>query len=430
MSFYENLPAALQEIVQNGLLTRAFEDALVPLFLFDNLAEIREWGGQMGSQAIFTRNGLMDPVPNPVTGSDAPQGTYGFEQFSLFMDQYGNSIDTNMAISAEALASKFLKDNKVLGTNAAQTLNRIARGALYGAYAGGRTYATAASTTSVDLVVNDVAGFSYAPVTLPSQTGNTEGINAASVPQLQPVSAANPLSVTVNGVANTVTGVDVSTSTLVLGTAVSAAIGWDVVASNAPVSYRPGAAVTGNDLTSSSIATLSLFQNAVTRLRSMNVPMINGAYVAHVHPQTFNELFQDQNFLLAYRGQAESPVYKNLAVGSEGRFAGIDWVMDTEVPYYTNVAGLTVYQPIVAGDECLIKGPFSEMGSLVNAVNAGSTVQIEMLNGVARILRAPLDRFGQVLSSTWSWIGGYSVGTDMLTGDAAAFKRAVLVEHV
>jgi len=158
--------------------------------------------------------------------------------------------------------------------------------------------------------------------------------------------------------------------------------------------------------------------------------MINGAYVAHVHPQTFNELFQDQNFLLAYRGQAESPVYKNLAVGSEGRFAGIDWVMDTEVPTYTNEAGLTVYQPIVAGDECLIKGPFSEMGSLVNAVNAGSTVQIEMLNGVARILRAPLDRFGQVLSSTWSWIGGYSVGTDMLTGDAAAFKRAVLVEHV
>jgi hypothetical protein len=43
-----------------------------------------------------------------------------------------------------------------------------------------------------------------------------------------------------------------------------------------------------------------------------------------------------------------------------------------------------------------------------------------------------------VLSSTWSFIGGYAVGTDFLmergvpqtTGNSAVYKRAVVIEHV
>nr|MBF6558600.1 hypothetical protein [Acidimicrobiales bacterium] len=125
--------------------------------------------------------------------------------------------------------------------------------------------------------------------------------------------------------------------------------------------------------------------------------------------------------------RGDSPVYRDLALG---RFAGIDWVEDTVTPNYVNPGGLTVFQPIVSGADVLIKGPFERMGNLVAELNAGSTVEVDMIGGVARILRAPLDRFGQVLSSTWSWIGGYGVGTDLLTGDGAAFKRAVVLEHV
>jgi hypothetical protein len=62
-------------------------------------------------------------------------------------------------------------------------------------------------------------------------------------------------------------------------------------------------------------------------------------------------------------------------------------------------------------------------------MTSGSTVEIKELGGVVRILRAPLDRLGQVLSSTWSWIGGYTTGSDILTGDNAVYKRAVIVEH-
>jgi hypothetical protein len=245
------------------------------------------------------------------------------------------------------------------------------------------------------------------------------------------------LTVTIDGVANTVTGCDLTTNTLTLGSAISASVGWSVLAATASPQVRPGARATGYNIVSGDVATLAVFQSAVTRLRAMNVPRIKGAYVAHVAPQTVEELFQDTNFLLAYRGAAASPAYRNFEPGDSlgdtgefmGRFSGIDWVLDTLTPTYTNPGSVEVYQPIVCGDGCLIKAPFSEMADLISAMQAGSTVQVDEIAGVVRILRAPLDRLGQVLSSTWSWVGGYTVGTDLLTGDGAIYKRAVQIEH-
>ncbi len=437
MSFRDAIPASLQEIVQNGLLDGAFKQALVPLSLYDRLADIEPWGAQLGAQSILTRSGILAPVTVPVTGSDSGTASYGFEQYSVKMDQFGNSIDTNMAVSAMALASKFLQDNVTLGINASQSLNLVALGALYAAYGEGTTYATAPTSASTSLVVADATGFQFAESLTTAQSGNTEGLNAPAVPVLAPVSASNPLSITIAGVANTVTGVNLATNTLTLGTAATVADDAAVIAANAPVQYRPNARTSAATLVAGDIATLSLFQSAVTRLRSMNVPTVGGAYTAHVAAQTVDELWQDVAFRQAYTGRADSPAYEGLGVSTApggqgeflGRFSGIDWILNNVTPTLTNPGGVQYFRPIVAGQGCLVKAPFENMGALVSELNAGSTVQVDMINGVARILRAPLDRFGQVLSSTWSWIGGYTVGTDMLTGDAAAYKRAVVVEH-
>lgn len=420
--------------MQNGLLTGVFEDALTPLFLYDAVAELHPWGGAMGSQAILTRAGLMPVSTADVTGLDAPLSNYGFEQFSIFMRQFGNSIDTNMAVSAMTFASKFVEDNKTLGINAAQTLNQLARDTLYAAYGTGDTWVTTSSSASTSLVVNDASGFVNVAVLQANATGNTEGLNVGQSAVLVPVSPSNPLAITVNGVANTVTGVNTGTNTLTLGTAISAAVNQTVLSNQGSVIYRPNSRATNQALVSGDIATLALFQNAVTRLRAQNVPTIGGAYTAHIAPETVPELFADPAFQSAYRGLAESPVYRDLALG---RFGGIDWVINEQTPTLT-VGSNTVLRDIVCGDGCLIKGPFEEMGSLISRINAGATVHIEEINGVVRILRAPLDRFGQVLSSTWSWIGGYSVGTDFLmdrgvpqtSGNSAVYKRAVVLEHL
>jgi hypothetical protein len=62
--------------------------------------------------------------------------------------------------------------------------------------------------------------------------------------------------------------------------------------------------------------------------------------------------------------------------------------------------------------------------------NASGAVQIDSFpGGTYRVIRSPLDRLGQIVSQTWAWIGGYSAQTDLLTGDSAAYKRAVVVEH-
>jgi hypothetical protein len=438
MGFREVVPASLQEILQNGLLDRTFQDALAPALLWDTLADVKPWGGAVGSTGIFTKSGLMTPATTPITGSDATAQTYGFEQYQVKMDQYGSSIDTNMLLSAMALASKFLEDNKLLAIQAAQSINLLAQGALYSTYGEGQTWVTTASSTSTTLIVNDATGFQNAVVNLATTGSNAaEGLTGQATPTLVPVSGSNPLNVTINGVANTVTGCDVATSTLTLGTAISATIGWSVLSSIASPTIRPNARATANAIVAGDVATLSNFQAAVTRLRSQNVPRIRGAYTAHVTPQTVEELFQDNNFLLAYRGAAESSAYKNFAPGDSmgengefmGRFSGIDWILNTVTPSITNIAGVEVYRPIVCGDGALVKAPFSEMADLISAMQAGSTVQVDMIGGVVRILRAPLDRLGQVLSSTWSWVGGYTVGTDILTGDSATYKRAVVVEH-
>jgi hypothetical protein len=49
---------------------------------------------------------------------------------------------------------------------------------------------------------------------------------------------------------------------------------------------------------------------------------------------------------------------------------------------------------------------------------------------VAMIIRPPQDRYQQIISATWSWVGDFAVPSDITTGDASRFKRAVVVEHV
>jgi hypothetical protein len=413
------LPAAIREIMQNGLLDRTFQDALLPEFLFPAMATVRPWQANLGDTVTFTRTGLLTPQSTPITGSDPTVDTYSIEQYSMTMDQYANAIDTNMLISAMTIASKFLEDQQKLGINAGQSLNRIARTKLYGAYAGGRTWATNAATATA-LPVNDVAGFT------------TVLVNGKPTA----VSASTPLAITVAGVAKNVTGVSATSGagTLTLSVAATWVANDPVIAANAPVSVRPAAKASAAVLASTDVATFSLFRSAVARLRKMNVPTLpGGAYAAHIDPDTEQELFSDPEFQALARGKFDSPTFKDLSLGI---FGGIDWVRNNEARTIANggsAGTLTVHQPIVAGEGALIAGPFADMGNLLQQLNGDAQAAISMIAAasldVARIIREPLDRLQQVVGSAWAWVGDFAVPTDSTTGDASLFKRAVLVEH-
>lgn len=412
------LPPSIQAIMQNGLLYRTFEDALVPEFLFPMVATPRPWSQNLGDTGTFTRTGLLDPATTPVTGTDPDPQSYSVEQYSVTMDQYANAIDTNLLQSRMAQASKFLEDNQKLAINAGQSLNRIARDKLYKAYSGGRTYVTtAAGTASATVEVASTDGFTHVLA------------NGAPVP----VSSANKLAITIGGTANQVTGVDTTASTLTVETAVTTTVGDAVVAANAPVSVRPSTHESIFDITSSDVVTFKMFRAAVARLRKMNVPTNGGYYTAHIDPDTENQLFDDAQFQQALQGRVDSPIYRDLSIG---RFGGIDWVRDNETPTAAggSAGDVEVHRPIVFGGEALLSAPFEGMADLLRESDVSDVPSIQMVGPadgvqVALITRPPQDRLQQIIGSSWSWVGDFGVPSDATTGDAALFKRAVVLEH-
>ncbi|MCW2899706.1 MAG: hypothetical protein JWO67_1971 [Streptosporangiaceae bacterium] len=411
------VPAQIRAMLQNGILDRVFRDALVPNFLFPQIADSEPWQGGLGDTKTFTRKGLLTPATTPVTGSDPSPSSYSIEQWSVIMDQFAGSMDTNMLMSALALANKFLADMATLGIQAGQSINQVARNKLYKAYAGGRTWCTTAGTSDTSILVQSTNGF--------------ETVLVNGVPT--PVSGANPLNVTIAGTANTVVGVNTSTGALTLGTARTDTAGDYVLAANAPVTIRP----TGNsafDLTSSNTATFAQFRAGVARLRKMNVPTLPGGYyAAHIDPDTEAQLFSDADFKQALQGRVDSPIYRDLSIG---RFGGIDWVRNIEAPTVLggSAGSLVVHRPIILGDGALMSAPLEGQGSLLSGTGVEDVPEIRSVNAapgvdVEVIVRPPQDRLQQVLATTWSWVGDYGVPSDSGTGDAALFKRGVVLEH-
>lgn len=418
------LPPALRATIAKGFLEPMFKQALLPNFVYPAQADSEPFQGRIGDKKTFTRAGLMTPVTTPTTpGSDAGTGTYNVEQWSVVLDRYGLSKDTDMLADATQMASQYIQDVVNLGANAGESLNLIARNKLIGTYAGGRTWITTTAGSDSTAIVNDVTGFLQVSV---------NGV-------LTDVSVTNPLPIRINGTANTVTAVNTGTRTLTLGTARADTVGDYVVADNAPVSVRP----TGNsgfDLGSGNIATLALFRSATTRLRKMSVPDLGGAYTALVSHDTINQLFSDSVFLQAFQGRGESPVWGDLAIG---RIAGIDFVPHATAPTFLGgthasaAAGtLSLTRDIVIGTGALVASPFPGIDQLLANTGVEGVPSISMVNvapgiDVCLAVRPPQDRYQTTVSTTWSWVGDYGVPTDLFASgnDAALYKRGVIVEH-
>jgi N4-gp56 family major capsid protein len=392
--------------MQNGILDRIFRDALLPQFLFPATATVEPIAQGIGATVTFTRDGLLAVATTPTTGSDPSPQTLTYEQWSLSMEQYGNTMDTNRLTARATLADTFVRNVQKLGINAGQTLNQLARNKLYASY----------STTCV---VNNAAGF---------DTVLVNGVPTA-------VSAGNPLNITLAGVANTVVGCNLGTNTLTLGTSKIQAVGDTATSSSAPYSLRAGSRASRYNLTGSDVMTAALVRSTVQRLRTMNVPTIAGNYVCHMDPTTEAELFADSDFKQAYQGRGDSTVFGDMSLGV---FLGVDWVRNNETPVTTDggsSANLTVHRPIFMGGDALMAGPFEGISDLLADTGVEEVPMISMIgpaNGVevAMIIRPPQDRYQQIISATWSWVGDFAVPSDITTGDASRFKRAVVVEHV
>jgi len=207
-----------------------------------------------------------------------------------------------------------------------------------------------------------------------------------------------------------------------------------VQAANASVVVRPGGrAATTAALGVGDTLTIGVLLDAVSKLRLNAVPEIDGAYNCYLDPVSARQLFADGDFRQLFQGATSSnQVFRQ---GMVNNFLGLRFVPTTEayVQPHPTLAGV-VRRPIIVGQGALIEGDFAGMTER-DVAPADSIVSL--VDGIVMVTREPIDRLQQIIAQSWYWIGGFCAPSDTMTNPSvvptatnAAFKRAVMVEHV
>ena len=429
----QNFPAALQGIIQTNFLEREFKEPLQSKIAYRAIADRESIPNMIGETVTKTRAGLKSPVTtpsNPTNNTNLDNGmtpsTVSVEQYTLTLNQYNDTIDLNIINNKVGLGDQFLKNARVNGVQAAQSLDRIARNKLFNAYLGGNTrvrvtLGAPAATISVD----DIRGF--------QTTFNVVG-------QVVAVSVANTVSVNVGSNTYTLQGAvadgsNVSTAfggisgTLTFSGNVTVA---DATALNAAVHFngstilRPSGRATTAALTGADILTMGLLLDAQAQLRN-NAPMEAGMMQAYLDNKSMRQLFADPDFKTLFQGQYGSREYVD---GMVFNLLGIDFVPTTEAPIQT-LGAITVRRPILVIKGALIEGDFEGMATMLE--NEAQIVSV--VDEVAMVTRPPLDRLGQIIAQSWYWIGDFCAPSDQTTNlnivptaSNAYYKRAVVIE--
>jgi hypothetical protein len=436
----QNFPAALQPIIQQGFLEREFGQALNSRLGYRACADREQIAVGIGETLTKTRAGLKPTVTTPLapnTNTNFDNGltptTWGVEQYTITINHYAATTDLNMVTNRVGIASQFLQNAYVNGEQAARSLDELARNALFNAYFGGNTRVRITLTSTGPAVsVDDIRGF---------QSGFVNGVQ-------QPVSNSNPLTITVG--ADTYTLIAAGADATNLSTAPNGvsgvltfsgnvsvsdgSVGNAILATNASVIVRPSQRSNSSALVAGDTLVMSNLLDAVAKLRLNAVPEIDGAYNCYLDPVSSRQLFADPDFKQLFQGATSTnQVFRK---GMTNDFLGLRFMPTTEafVQSHPTLAGLVIRRPIICGQGALIEGAFAGMAT---EDVAPSDSIVSMVDGVAMVTREPIDRLQQIIAQSWYWMGGYCAPSDTTTSPTtiptatnAAFKRAVMVEHI
>ena len=434
----ESLPPPLQPLIQDNYLEHIFEDSLCSKLGFRAIADREPFAIGIGETITKTRAGLLvpavtplDPATNLALDNGLTPGCWSTEQYTLGLDSYGATMDLNIETSLVAIDNLFLANATKLGLHALQSLDRLARNALYAVYLGGNSFVTAGlGAPGTSLKVDTVVGF------------ETVAVNGALIP----VSAATPMAVTVGSTIYTLIGTSRDaanvSSLATLGGAsgaltfaapvavADAALGAPVVSAVAPTILRPNGRTATSQLVPGDRLTLQLILAAVARLRDDNVPDFEGDYHCYLDNTTLLDLFRDPDFKHLSSGQADSEAWRD---GQVIRLLGVAFITTTEAPQQVlALTGQRIRRAIVCGRGALIEGDFAGLGHSDLEPDATSH---QFIDGVCLVVREPLDRFQEIIAQSWKWRGGFCVPTDVTanptiipTAGQSCWKRAVVIE--
>ncbi len=455
---------AIRALVQENLLERAFHDALFPRLLFRGEATPQLWPANVGDTMVFTGVGLIKPKMKPlVPGTDPQPSSYTEEQWTAMLNQYSDSIDTHMPTSISAIANLFLRNAHQLGMSAAQAMNRIPRNQLYGAALAGHTVADGGPQSGTSLRVKRLNGFTRA---------RRPDLPQGSPVRFDPVSTNNSLKIVVfdNGapLANTVIGFspdtagdEVGPGVLTLSGALTATANRAyVIADDRTSLVRVGGGFKIDDVSSADKLLLTDVRSAVARFWQMNVPeMPDGRFHCHLDPTSQAQIFGDPEFQRLLTALPDHFMYRQFAVGEllncvffrnsecplpETVEGGLTATFTQDDPFSGELwnngnpsTGMKVHRPLFVGQGAMYEYYQDLSGLITEAGVTGRIGEPRITNNgievfsdrIQLIIRAPLNRLQDLVSTSWKFIGAWPIRTDATTGDAARYKRVQVIEH-
>lgn len=454
----------IRALVQENILERKFHDALFPRLLFRGEASPVLWPANVGDTMVFTGAGLIQPKMKPLTpGVDPVPSTFSSEQWTAQLQQYGDAIDSHMPTSIAAIADLFLRNAQQLGVSAGQALNRLVRNRLYNAGLAGHTVADTAQGPTTTLRVKRLNGFTRA---------RRPDLPAGSPVRFDFVSSSNPLPIkifdttpaevsrTVIGFTPDTPGDEVGPGTLTLNAAVTVLDRAYVIADNRTYLVRVGGGNKVDDVGSSDLFRLADVRAAVSRFWQMNVPehVEDGYFHCHLDPTSQAQIFADNEFQRLLTSLPDYYMYKQFALGvlmntvffrnseapvPETVFGGLTATFSQDDNFagelFNNglTTGVKIHRPLFVGYGFIHEYYQDLMGLITEAGITGKVAEPRISNNgidvmtdrIQLIIRSPQNRLQDVVSTAWKFIGDWPARTDVTTGDAAAYKRVVVVEH-
>lgn len=478
-------PAQIGNELQQGYLERAYQPGLDPNEVYNLACEVLPVPAHTGDTITRTKPGLLtgneDPAdPSLATGlqNGMVNEQYANEQYTITMELFNGTQSIDIKTMPMGIVSRFRHAVKTSVKQSRQSIDKFRRNNLLGGlvvskgqlklvsgYAGGTTIATAATTSSTTVHVDDVSGFNFvivngdqvpvsagAPLPLLKngvqvanvigytldttnqlanpKWGTSIGYGGSSLRVLRGTSAANfATPTTPNGQAASGRG---ASGTLTLDTAVSFAAGDVLQAGFAPQIIYPNGKAHFTQLGNSDIFSEACIADMVAYLRDANIPpIIDDLYLCVLDNTTWRQLYADQDFKQAFETRGDDPVYKRMRLAVH---LGVAFFMSTNAPYTPAQTGLSnpVRWPVVLGQGALVDGISDINGMFANITDEEKKfVYTEEHDGIVSAVRPPIDAQGRFCQISWESIRGITVPTDLTAngivetaGDGYA-KRAV-----
>lgn len=447
----QNMPASLQNAIQQGFLEREFQSGLQSALGYRAIADREPVSINVGETVTKTRAGLKAPVTTPLNAASNTNLDNGLtptaqtiEQYTLGIDQYADTIDLNIVTSQVGIANQFLLNARTNGIQARQSLDRIARNALFAAYLGAHTRVrTTLGAPAATVNVDDVRGFEQV-----LNNGKMVAVSGSFTASVLVGSNTYTLIGTARDGSNVSTTPGGYSGTLTFSgnvTVADATAGNRVDHANGPVLVRPNGKWTGGSaygattsvaaLAGTDVLTLGVIEDAIAQLRN-NTGIQDQLFNLYLDNVSMRQLFADQDFKLMYQGQYGSAEAQR---GKVFQLMGANFIPTTEAltQVHPTNAALTVRRPILCAQGALVEGDFAGMEQKAAELAGVNNSEIQMVDGVCQVTRGPIDRLQQIVAQSWNWIGGFVAPTDATanqtiipTAGAQYLKRAVVIEHV